>query len=227
MTATVQSGRARVRIEQSVRLIVVVGTSGVGKTTMVGKLLDYYGDALKLVESLTTRGPRPTDLPGEYRQVTTERLDACQRKGELLWRIEAYGNEYASTKNSIWCALQQTGPSIMHIVPECVEPLLNWIRETGHSLDSVRLIFLHAPKEQLRGRLQQRDAGESQEHFEKRLLTASLYTPRALESGLSYAFIGNGDGQLNSAFSRITFMLRLDERGWKIEVEKLRRELTI
>jgi guanylate kinase len=72
-------------------LIVLAGPSGVGKGSVVERLLSRDAERLVLSVSATTRPPRPGEIAGaEYRFVTDEEFDRLVRDGELLEWAEVY-----------------------------------------------------------------------------------------------------------------------------------------
>jgi hypothetical protein len=54
------------------RPLVIYGPSGVGKGTLVGKLLEKYPTKFSLSVSHTTRAPRPGEIHGEHYYFTAE-----------------------------------------------------------------------------------------------------------------------------------------------------------
>lgn len=76
--------------------MVVSGPSGVGKSTIVGVLLERYGN-LDLSVSMTTRPARIGERAGEeYRFVSEEQFIAARDGGELLEWAEVHGNFYGT-----------------------------------------------------------------------------------------------------------------------------------
>lgn len=53
------------------KIIILTGESGCGKTSIARLLLTQ---GYEMVTSSTTRVPRPSDLPGEYEHLTSERF---------------------------------------------------------------------------------------------------------------------------------------------------------
>jgi guanylate kinase len=74
------------------KLVVLSGPSGVGKSTIVRKLLRMTGDRMRLSVSATTRPPRPGETDGqEYHFLTHEEFSRRRQAGEFLECIEVFG----------------------------------------------------------------------------------------------------------------------------------------
>lgn len=74
------------------RLVILSGPSGVGKSTLVRKLLDRVGEGLRLSVSATTRDPRPGETDGkDYHFLTHEEFASRKERGEFLECIEVFG----------------------------------------------------------------------------------------------------------------------------------------
>ena len=83
-------------VERRPFLVVVSGPSGVGKSTIVGVLLER-SDNLDLSVSMTTRPARKGERDGEeYRFVSREQFAAARDGGELLEWAEVHGNFYGT-----------------------------------------------------------------------------------------------------------------------------------
>lgn len=89
-------------MNQSNLLIVVSGPSGVGKGTVVKKLLTEYKN-LELSVSATTRKPRNGEIDGvNYYFKTPAQFADMLKRGEFLENFEIYGNQYGTLKNHVF-----------------------------------------------------------------------------------------------------------------------------
>ena len=78
-------------------LTVISGFSGVGKGTLVKKLLEKYPDVYALSISATTRSPRPGEENGrEYYFITKRSFKGLIRRGKLYEHAEYNGNFYGT-----------------------------------------------------------------------------------------------------------------------------------
>jgi guanylate kinase len=82
-------------------LVVISGPSGVGKGTVVGRLLHVIDDAVFSV-SVTTRPPRPSERDGvDYHFVDDERFDEMVAEGAFLEWAEYAGRRYGTLRSSV------------------------------------------------------------------------------------------------------------------------------
>jgi guanylate kinase len=78
-------------------LIVISGPSGVGKDTLIQRLLKQDRNLGKSV-SFTTRPPRPGEVPGvDYVFTTRSEFELARREGTLLESAEYDGNLYGTS----------------------------------------------------------------------------------------------------------------------------------
>lgn len=78
-------------------MLVLVGKSGSGKTTIEEELIQKYG--FKRAISHTTRAKREKDIEGyNYFFVSKEEMDRLNKEGKLAERIEYLGEVYALVK---------------------------------------------------------------------------------------------------------------------------------
>lgn len=74
------------------RLIVLSGPSGVGKSTVLRRLLERHPDRLRLSVSATTRAPRPGEIDGvDYHFLTAEEFARRREAGDFLECCEVFG----------------------------------------------------------------------------------------------------------------------------------------
>ena len=87
------------------KLIVFCGPSGVGKSTLIQKILEEI-DSIELSISCTTREKRPFETPGkEYFFLSHDEFLEKMKKDELAEWASVYGHYYGTAKaqlESIW-----------------------------------------------------------------------------------------------------------------------------
>ena len=141
------------------KLIVVSGASGVGKNTVMGKLMKMRKDIAFSV-SATTRDPRPDEIDGvHYYFVTKERFREMIAQGEFLEYDEhnetLYGTPRAQAmekleKGSVLLDIEPKGAAqvkqaapeavLIFIMPPSMEELERRLRGRGDtSEDQIRL----------------------------------------------------------------------------------------
>ena len=140
------------------KLIVLTGPSGVGKGTLLKRLLNQRPE-LCLSISATTRTPRPGEIDGEhYWFVDGETFTRMRENSELLEWAEFAGNFYGTPRQPVdekvaqgqWVVLEielvgarqirQVFPEAVHIfiLPPSLDELERRLRDRGHdSEDSI------------------------------------------------------------------------------------------
>jgi len=97
------------------KLIIIAGPSGVGKGTLVAKLLARHNQ-LKLSISATTRQPRPGEVEGvNYFFLKKKDFETAILGGELLEWAEYAGNYYGTPKAKVVEEINQGNYIILEI----------------------------------------------------------------------------------------------------------------
>jgi guanylate kinase len=151
------------------RLVVLVGPSAVGKSTVVRCVRERLPELVFSV-SATTRDPRPGEVDGrDYRFVSRAEFDAMIESGDLLEWADIHGG------------LQRSGTPAAPVraalaegLPVLIEVDLEGARSIRRVMPEAVLVFLAPPSwEELVDRLRSRGT-ESPEVIERRLATARV-----------------------------------------------------
>jgi len=82
--------------------LVLCGPSGVGKSTLLKKMLEVYKQYFGFSVSHTTRQPRPGEEDGKaYHFVTKESMQAAIDQGEFIEHAVFAGNMYGTSKAAV------------------------------------------------------------------------------------------------------------------------------
>ena len=146
-------------------LVVYTGASGVGKGTIMRRLLRDDPN-IRLSVSATTRAPREGEVDGrEYYFVTRERFDEMIREGGFLEYAEYVGNCYGTPKEPVIRMLSEG-------IDVFLEIEVKGFLQIKESCPDCVSIFIAPPSfEELEDRLYKRGT-ESPEVIAKRLKTA-------------------------------------------------------
>jgi guanylate kinase len=82
--------------------LVICGPSGVGKGTLIGRLVADFPRHFGFSVSHTTRGPRPGEVDGvSYHFTTREAMEPMVAKGLFLEHAEVHGNMYGTSAAAV------------------------------------------------------------------------------------------------------------------------------
>ena len=134
-------------------LIIVSGSAGVGKNTVITELLEKYPN-IKLMQTCTTRAPRNTDwdMHNPYIYVSRKDFENKIKNNELFEHEEIHENFYGVLNSS----LEEIKKMENHYIKDI--GVLGQIKLNRELKDDVEVvsIFLTAPKEELIKRLKAR-----------------------------------------------------------------------
>jgi|GEM_PF-882801 len=173
-------------------IFTITGASGVGKTSIIKRFLEVRSSS-RLIQSVTSRPARPTDLDGEY-EYEVSMSDFEVRKDDFLWMATAHGNCYATCRKSVcefWLRQTSFSPGCMILVPSVLPILRKYL------VDCDRLIsfyVLSPPEEELRRRLTAR--GDDEATIERRIDECKKWDTEALQSDIPYVFLSNSESDI-------------------------------
>ncbi len=133
--------------------MILSGPSGVGKSTIVRRLIDESHGRLRLSVSATTRGPRPGEIPGEhYHFLTPQEFAARREAGDFLECVEVFGRGhwYGTLRSEVLPSLQQGIWVILEIDVDGAERVLEAFPQ------AVTIFIAPSTTEELERRLRQR-----------------------------------------------------------------------
>lgn len=149
------------------KLLVISGSSGVGKGTIIKAFLDKHPE-FKLSVSCTTRNKREGEIDGKnYFFLTVEEFQHCIKNNDFLEWAEFSGNFYGTKKDFVTECLQKGENLILEID---TKGALN----VKKIIPDATLIFIAPPSfEELEARLRGRHT-ETEEAIQKRLASIKL-----------------------------------------------------
>jgi guanylate kinase len=147
-------------------LIVIAGPSGVGKGSVVRRLLVRDPQGLALSVSATTRPPRATEVDGrDYRFVDRDGFDRMIADGSFLEWAENFGDRYGTPADAVSDARERGMDVVLEID-------VQGARQVRERVPDAVLVFLRPPSlDELERRLRSRGT-ESEERIGRRLETA-------------------------------------------------------
>jgi len=134
-------------------IVVIVGPSGVGKSTLIKMLMNEYPGRFGFSVSHTTRQPRPGEEHGvHYNFTTQESMREDISKGAFIETAQVHGNLYGTSIEAVQCVVKSGRICILDIdVQGALQVKKSSLRDTS------AFMFLAPPslaalEERLRGR---------------------------------------------------------------------------
>ncbi|KAH8952141.1 hypothetical protein BDL97_09G069400 [Sphagnum fallax] len=180
--------------------VVICGPSGVGKGTLIGKLMKDFPDKFGFSVSHTTRSPREKEQDGVHYHFTTRHIMEKEiRERKFLESADVHGNLYGTS----WAAVDAVTNSGKTCILDIDVQGAQSVKKS--SLDAV-FVFIKPPypeEEQLEKRLRGRGT-ESEEQIQKRLRNAKAELERAKDATLFDHILVNA--KLDEAYESLKMM---------------------
>lgn len=183
----------------SFMIVTLTGPTASGKTSIARRLLEEIPDS-SMVLSLTTRAPRPTDVPGEYRYVTHEEFENLNKQNLFEWSVphkdQWYGtlketlHETISNPNRVW---------IMILVLDAVATARTFLQKHD-ALSHHKPFFILVPDDERLARAQKRDGSDAVIKLGNAEINWSAW---ADETGVPFIRIENKEGELERSVAEI------------------------
>jgi guanylate kinase len=149
------------------KVFVITGPSGVGKGTLISRLLDRV-PGLALSISATTRSPREGEVDGrDYHFLTPEEFDRRIDAGDFVEFATYSGKHYGPLRSEVERCLADGRSVVLEIEVQGAQQV------RASDLESVQIFIAPPDPSQLRRRLEGRGT-DSSEAIDTRLETAEL-----------------------------------------------------
>ncbi|KAG5469382.1 hypothetical protein LSCM1_02599 [Leishmania martiniquensis] len=194
--------------------LVVCGPSGVGKGTLLGRLLREYPNRFAYSVSHTTRKPRHGEVDGrEYHFTDRDSILKMLDNNEFLELCDVHGNFYGTSVVAVHAVQKQGKVCIIEIDVKGAQKLFH---RTDSALNAV-YFFITAPKDELRRRIMKRGA-DDEAMLQRRLETAeSEY--KFLEEHPDFFSVILVNDELETAYSDL--VAAINDQLAKHNMEKL------
>ncbi|KAL2610662.1 hypothetical protein R1flu_029235 [Riccia fluitans] len=189
-------------IGKSPQPVVICGPSGVGKGTLINKLMKEYPHAFGFSVSHTTRKPRFMEQDGvHYHFAERPDMEAAIQEGKFLESADVHGNLYGTSIAAVEAVADAGKRCILDIDVQGAELVKK------SSLNAL-FIFISPPSfEELEARLRGRGT-ETEEQIEKRLKNAKKEMERSADTTLFDHLLINDN--IDVAYEELKKIMGLD-----------------
>ncbi len=187
-------------------LVVISGPSGVGKSSVVGRLLRIY-PRLKLSTSATTRPPRPNEKDKEdYYFLTEDEFFAWEKRRDFLEWAKVHGYYYGTPKSFVEKTLADDNTVVLEVDVQGAQSVKDAMERGRIRTGGIVFIFLIPPSvDILAFRLKKRKT-EDEEIMNYRL-RAAIAELQVMEK---YDYIVVND-QIESAAEKIKAIINVEK----------------
>ena len=173
-------------------IFILLGSSGVGKSTVQESLLAEKDLGLLRAITTTTRAPRPGDVEGEnFYFVTPEVFTEMIKDNAFVECVETFGRSYGTTHKELDGKLAQA--------PVLITTDMRGARSIKSLYPNTHIIYLDAPREDLVRRIEERP-GTTPEDMERRIKRMDEEKAGAHEADIIFQ---NPDGQFEETLAQV------------------------
>jgi len=163
-----EQGAKRRRVEDGVDAVIIVGPSGVGKSTLVDRLVAEHPGCFGYSVSHTTRGPREGEVDGvDYHFTEADKMRLEIEQGSFIEHAEVHGSLYGTSIAAVDKVVDAGQTCLLILDVQGAESVKK------HALDArTAYVFISPPNDkELEQRLRSRGT-ETEEKIQRRLTTA-------------------------------------------------------
>jgi guanylate kinase len=173
-------------------IFILVGSSGVGKSTVQESLLAEKDLGLLRAITTTTRKPRPGDVEGvNFYFVSPEEFERMIKDHEFVEYVETFGRSYGTSRKELEGKLAQA--------PVLMTTDMRGARSIKSLYPNTHVIYLDAPREDLVRRIEERP-GTTPEDMERRIKRMDEEKAGAHEADIIFQ---NPDGQFEETLGQV------------------------
>ncbi|KAK4755409.1 hypothetical protein SAY87_009166 [Trapa incisa] len=182
--------------------IVISGPSGVGKGTLINKLMEEFPLLFGFSVSHTTRSPRNMEKDGIHYHFTQKgAMERDIKEGKFLEYASVHGNLYGTSIEAVEMVADEGKRCILDIDVQGARSV------RASSLEAVFIFICPPSMEELENRLRARGT-ETEEQILKRLRNAKTELEQGVSSGLFDHILYNDN--LEECYGRLKKLLGLD-----------------